>query len=214
MSDGLLMEVDDDLRKQQISAFWKKYGQWISGFAVAALIAVSAGTFYINYMDNKLTEQTANMLVLLEKPSDDTTIPSELADLAKTSPTPLKAVIQLQQAERLEQDKKLDEARNAYESVAAERRAPVILKQLATLHAVRLGLVTKQDTKKLLTMINPLTGDKSGFRGSALELQGMLYLQLGEKEKANTLFTKLSTDSTIPATLRQRALTFITYEKQ
>lgn len=206
----MMLEVNDELRAQQIKALWAKYGQWAIGLFVATVLATALGSFWHNHKNRQLEGGTDQLLALLQTESKDTA--AALGKLQTTAHAPLKAVIALQRAQRLEQDAKAAEARTAYQQIADDRSAPDMLRDLARLHTVRLGLVAKDKPETLLAQLEPLTADKSAFRPSALEMKAILLQQQNKNTEANAILRDLSTDATAPATLRQRALTLISNE--
>lgn len=208
MSD-IMLEVDDELRTQQIKALWATFGQWIIGIVVLTILATAVGSFWFSHVNSKLERDTDRLLAALQKDNADTAL---LAKLQKETTKPLNAVVGLQRAVRLEQANDLKGAIAAYQSVIEDSKAQPVLRNLATLHRVRLGLVQKENADTLLTAIAPLTRDEAAFRASALEMKGLILQSQDKNKEANDIFKALATDNAAPNTLRQRAQSLITYE--
>lgn len=212
MSD-IMLEVDDEMRSQQLKAMWARYGQWIIGLFVATVLATAIGVLWFNYINGKLEKDTDRLLNVLqqEDPSSKETM-AALSDLQKKAAAPLRTIVAMQNAQRLEQAGDIKATADTYQTIIDDRKAPKAYRQLATVHRVRLGLIQKEDADKLLGMIDPLTAEGANFRPSAMELKGVLLQQQGKKAEANAVFQALSTDVTAPNTLRLRAQTMMNYE--
>jgi hypothetical protein len=212
MSD-IMLEVDDEIRSQQLKAMWARYGQWIIGLFVATVLATAIGVLWFNYINDKLEKDTDRLLNVLqqEDPSSKETM-AALSELQKKATAPLRTIVAMQNAQRLEQAGDIKATSDTYQSIIDDRKAPKVYRQLATVHRVRLGLIEKEDASKLIGMIDPLTAEGANFRPSAMELKGVLLQQQGKKAEANAVFQALSTDVTAPNTLRLRAQTMTNYE--
>lgn len=205
----LMIDVDDALRAQQLKALWDKYGYWVAGVVVAAVLAVGAGGLWYRHLDARLTDQTNRLLTILQEESGNPDTIKSLATLDKEAEFPLKSVTGLYHAQKLEQGKDLAAAQNVYHDMISRKRLPRMVRDLARVHYVRLGLVQSQPAEKLLAAIQPATETNATFRASAMELKGLLLRQLGKKDEANKIFAALSTDSEVAGTLRRRAASLI-----
>jgi hypothetical protein len=209
----ILMEVDDAIRAQQMKALWDKYGQWIIGIVVGVVIATTVGVIWRNVLDSKLTAQTNELLAILQNEAEKSDTEKKLSALHDESNFPLKSVVDLYRAQKLEQAKDLKATQAAYKEMMTQRRLPEIIQNLARVHYVRLGILQDQKADELLDVIQPVASkDTAPFHASALEMKGLLLQQQGKNKEANEIFTKLSTDSTIPGTMRQRAKALVSYE--
>ena len=211
MSD-IMLEVDDEMRSQQLKAMWARYGQWIIGLFVVTVLATAIGVAWFNYINGKLEKDTDRLLNVLqqEDPQSKETLAS-LAELQKKATAPLRTIAAMQNAQRLEQAGDIKATTNVYQSIMDDKKAPKPYSQLATVHRVRLGLVLKEDASKLMSLIDPLTAEGSNFRASAQELKAVLLVQQGKQQEANKVLEQLSTDVTAPNTLRLRAQTMMSY---
>ncbi len=212
MSD-MLLEVDDAIRAQQMKALWDKYGQWLIGIVVGIVIATTVGVIWRNVLDSKLTAQTNELLVILQNEAEKSDTEKKLASLHEEASFPLKAVVDLYRAQKLEQAKDLKATQDAYKEMMTQRRLPQIVQNLARVHYVRLGIIQNQKPDALLEVINPVADKEAApFHSSAKEMKGLLLQQQGKHKEANAIFTALSSDSTIPGTMRQRAKALVSYE--
>lgn len=210
MSD-ILLEVDDALRAQQLKALWDKYGQWLLGLMVAVVIATAIGVTWHHYTNKALSEQTAALLAILQDEAvkgDKTS--AELAVLAKKADLPLRAVVALYHAQKLEQGGDLAAAQETYKKLAVAKSAPDIMRDLARVHYVRLGLAqTEPETDELLKMLKPVATKDGNFHASALEMKAMLLGMQGKTDEAAAIYARLVSDETAPPSIRARAKTMV-----
>lgn len=208
MSD-MLLEVDEALRAQQIKALWDKYGQWVIGFAVVLVLATIVGVVWHNHMNKIFTRDTTALLEALQSNAEDKKILAKLATLEKEASAPLKGIVSLYEAQVEERIGSLKAAKQSYESVASTRGNTKQIRELGTLHAVRVGMVLKDKPEDLLKQIEPLTEKGTTFYASASELKGLLLLRTGKTAEANAIFEELSVDTGVPTTMRARAKALI-----
>lgn len=206
MSD-MLLEVDEALRAQQIKALWDRYGQWVIGLAVLAVIGSGVAAAWHGHMNKKLEQDTTSLVAALQDGTDSKAVAAKL-DALKAA-TPLNGIVALYKAQTLEKSGDLKAARAAYQSVASHMRQPRVVKELAVLQDVRLGILSKDNPDNLLPKLDTLTGDKAPFRASALELKGLLLQQQGKTAEADKIFEALSVDMNVPGSLRLRAKALI-----
>lgn len=214
MSNEMMIDIDDAVRAQQLKAVWDKYGQWVIGIVAIIIIATAVGVFWNNMLNKQLADQTSQLLTVLQNEADNTDTAKTLNALDKEANFPLKAVVSLYRAQKLEQGKDLKAAQDAYESMIGQKRLPVMIQNLARVHYARLGIIQKQDAKKLLTVLEPVANGTAAFNASAMELKGLLLVQEGKQDEANKIFNILASSSEVPGTLRQRAKSQIRYEEK
>ncbi len=206
MSD-LMLEVDDELRSQQLKAFWTKYGQWIIGVITVTILATAIGTFWHNHLNTKLANKTDQvMAVLTDQPLSATDQYKAMTDQSRDTPNAaLGSLMELQKAQLSEQSKNLDQAAKEYESVMTASGTSHTVQDLARLNRVRVGLLRKEPSADLLKTLEPLLNDKSAFRYSAKEFQALILQSENKHDEANKILEVLSNDAGAPASLRDRA---------
>lgn len=213
MSD-MLLEVEDALRAERLKAFWQRYGQWLTMLAVLAVLLTAVGSFWFNRTNARLEAQTDQLFQTLQDGAEPAQQLATLQKLAKETQLPLKAIVLFQSAQKQEQMQKAADARNSYRSIASMTRLPAVMRDLAALQGVRLGMLGDEKSARLLRELQPIASATSPFRASALELKGLLLVKEGKIAEANKIFNNLSTDVTVPGSLRERAKAYIRPEGQ
>lgn len=200
MSD-ILLEVDEALRTQQIKALWSKYGHMVVGAALMAVVGTAIGAAWHGIANSRLEDQTRALKAAVDK-GDLDAIKAAAGDADK----PLWAVGQLYVGQKQEQAKDLKAAGATYEMLRNVSGVPDVLRDLGTVHAVRIGLLTgERNMEDLLADIDPLTKPNSGYQHSAMELKALVLQKLDRNADANAVLEQLSLDGTAPDSVRQRA---------
>lgn len=212
MSDNMLLEVEDALRAQQIKALWDKFGQWLIGAVIIIVLGTAVGVIWHGHTTSALSQQTAQLLAFLESDVDGKAAESDLAALSAKTDMPLKVIAELYRAQKLEKAKDLKGAQSVYADIAKQGGTPDIMKDLAQLHVVRIGVAMDQKAEDLLPQLDKLTADDAPFRASAMELKGLLLQKQGKNDEANAVFSALSKNDDAPPSLRNRAKALISYE--
>lgn len=203
MSD-IFREVDEDLRRDKMERLAKRYGGL--GIAVAvALVAATAGyKSWETWQVNKQQDETARLVVALSQPSQEPDkIVETLSAFAGTADAGVSTIAQLNAAGLLARSGKGAEAISVLDGVAAGA-GEASYRNLATLLSV-MQQVDNGDPALLQSRLQPLAADGNPWRYSARELQGLLAVRSGDKDKARTLFQQIADDAQAPAGIRTRA---------
>lgn len=204
--EALLREVDDAVRSDQYLGIWQKYGLYIIGAVVLALL-LFAGVLFFGHRGEGAREADSEVLVTaLDQVEAGNLAEADkrLAPLAKDGEGGAQAqALMLRAGIALEQDRP-KEALKMFEQVAAMDDIPDSISDLAELRAV----VTAYDTLKtdeVIRRLTPLAQEGEPYFGSAGEVLAMAYLDSGDTKKAGALFEKIAKDKDVPDTIRGRA---------
>lgn len=204
MSD-LLKEIDEAVRRDKTTKFWKDNGAYFFGSAVALVLFTGIFTAWNGWKLKQNTAQTNLLVSALSTP-----FPATALDLASGSLTGgHKAVARLHQAGALIQDKKIEEALSALKALRTETSSPAIWRDLATLMEVRLSFeqtTAGVQTKSLYDSLMPIL-DKSNPWQAPAQLQAAIIAAEGMDDYAGALkhLRVILQDSTLPVSLQDRA---------
>jgi hypothetical protein len=204
--DGLLREVEEELRRERLEKIWKQYGTYI----VAAAGVIVLGVLGFKYWENHLivTAQEAGaryeeaMLLVNEKKFGSAQ--KEFEKIAVDGAGGYRALAQLQLAGVLNKDGKKAEALDTYEALGKDNAADPMLRQFAQLQAAGLR-VGAADFTEIENRLNPLMADDSPWRYSARELLGLAAFKAGKTTEARAILTPLLVDQATPEGITERA---------
>lgn len=206
MSD-LLKEIDEAVRRDKTEKFWKENGAYFLGGAVLLVLFTGIFTAWNGW---KLKQNTAQTNLLVSAMS--TPFPATALDLAAGSlKGGHKALARLHQASALLQDKKTEDAMAALKQVQADSSAPSIWRDLATLMAARMSFdesAGEEQARALYDSLAPLLDKDNPWQAPA-RMQAAIIAADGMKDYATALkqLNIVLQDSTLPATLQERART-------
>lgn len=211
----IFQEVDEDLRRDQATVYWKKYGK----FAVAGLVCivvVTAGS--VGWKEYRLrqqvqySEQFSSALALIQD-KKDTDATNVLAMLAKDANIGYATLARFREAALSAQKGDSAAAAAIYDALASDSSVDPLYAGLATLYYV-LHQVQTGDPEALSKRLEPLLAEDNAWRHSAIELTGLLALRQGDATKAEADYTRLADDTTTPTGIRARAAEMLRALKQ
>ncbi len=200
MSD-MMHEIDDELRQEKLSLFWKENAGWIIGGIILAIVMTGALTYWRNYQAGKDIAATQQLLTAVNEENQ-----LALEAMATMGGDMHSAFAGLIAAGRYAREGDVEKAVTLYDQVAATRGADQLYRDLATLLSTGHKL-DREDPAVLHKALEPLT-KKSIWRFSALEMQALLYAREGRMKEAVKSLTEITVNAQAPADLRQRAQTF------
>lgn len=204
--DSFIREVNEELRSERMRAVWRRFGPILIGGALALIIGTAGYVGYEYWRNSKAEASGDKFLAALELVSQNkndealTALKTLEAEGAGSYPV----LAQLRGATLLEQNKDLTGAVSAFDTVAADNKAPVALRDIAKLRAAYI-LVDNGSYDDVAKRAETLSADGNPMRGSAREVLGLAAYKAGRTDDALKLFQQNADDAAIPANLRQRA---------
>lgn len=207
MSDihSLLHEIDEDLHKQKLEAFWQKYGLAILVAALAIILATASYTGWTTWHEHKNQKATEGLIRILM--SEDTASAKRIEALqsfAQKKPETAQAVLsRFEAAHEALKAGKAEEAIKIYDALWQDQKVEADFRELANFYSVQ-AQMDHGDPAKLIARLEPYFAD-GAWKASEKEYAAHLALKSGDKDKAKDLFAQLSQSSTAPFTIKQRA---------
>lgn len=198
-------EVEEDLRRDQAAAIWKKYGNLIVGAALVLVLAVAADWGWKEYSIRKQLQASADFL----SAAATTDLAQREAALAKivADGGSYGVLARFRLAETAVQGGDKAKARGILMEIAKDQGADKALRDLATIQAALLELEIGKP-ESAADLVKDLTKEGEAYRLSALEITGLAAMAAGDKEKAKTNFetVKKAAEETAPGSgFAQRA---------
>lgn len=203
--DGLMSEIESDLREDELKRIWKRHGTTFVTIAVIFLIAVAGYEGWRAY-DARQHAQTAALYeeaiaAAAEKNIEDAK--TKFAEVVQVGRQPYASLARLTDAGVRLQQGDTAGAIALYTALAADASADVLFRDMAVILKA-LHTVDTEDAKKLEGELAPLTKD-STFKHSAIELTALLAARQGDTARAAQLAQSLVDDDATPQGMRGRA---------
>ncbi|NCU12617.1 MAG: tetratricopeptide repeat protein [Sphingomonadaceae bacterium] len=203
--DVFLREVDDALREEQVLNTFKRYGKPV-GAAVAAALLALGGYLYWDHTDKLAKAGYSERLVMALDRIEAGQIAEAERDLeaiAKEAKDGPRAVALMQLAAIAAQKGDTAGAAKRFADIAADKDVPQVYRDLATVREVTIRFDTMKP-EEVVTKLKPIAVPGNAYFGSAGELLGMAYLEMGKPQDAGKLFAEIGKDEKVPGTLRAR----------
>lgn len=206
-NEAFLREVDDELRRSEMAAFWKKWGRWLIGGTVGGL-ALFGGWLY--WQDQQRiasgveSEKVSTALDDAVAGNRDGAV-KKLDEVAQSSDTGYSAAARLAKAAVLVDKGDVKAAAAVYASVAADTKLDKPWRDLALMRQT----LVEFDTLKPQTVIErlkPMAVRGNPWLGSAGEMVAASYVALGKQSLAAAIYSDIARDEQVPETIRSRAV--------
>lgn len=208
MSD-VFREVDEEVRRDQATEFWKKHGGKF--FAVAVVIVAAVGGW--RYYEHRTFQQNAALggtfeLAVTEanagKPEAVKALESLAEQKSGTYPALAKFRLATELARAAKDDAGLANAVSAFDALGKDNSLPADWREVAQLRAAFL-LVDKGPFEEVEKRLSPLATGTNQFRHSAREGIALAAFSAGKFDKALDALQAIILDAEAPQTMRQRA---------
>ena len=181
-------EVEEDLRRDQALAFWKKYGNTVIAAALVLVLAVAAQWGWREYSTRKQLQASADFLSAAAT-SDVAQREAALGKLVTDGVT-YAVLARFRLAETAIEAGDKAKARNILTEIGKDANADKALRDLAVIQSALLELEIGKP-ENATDMVKDLTKEGEAYRLSALEITGLAQLAAGDKEKAKATFGDL-----------------------
>ena len=204
--EAFLREVDEELRRDQLTSVWTRYG-WGIVAAVLLALAAFAGVLYWRHHQTEQAGVEGEQLqagfdALVAKP---TVVPPQLAALTNSRIEGHRVTARFLQADQLLLKQDLKDAAAIFAGVAADTAVAQPFRDLALIRQTS----AEYDTLKpdvVVSRLSPLAVAGNPWFGSAGELVAAAYLRMNRTDQARQLFSGIARDDKVPESIRQRAV--------
>ncbi len=205
--EGLMSEIESDIREEELSKIWKQYSGAMVVFAIALVLGVVGFQFYRQYE----TRERGDIALAYDKAAKH--LDSGEPDAALKDFAALKGrrfaggytvLSRLGEAAALLQKKDDAGAVKIYSEIAADSSIDPAFRDLATVLRAVHSLDTA-DPKALEAALAPVTASDNPFSFSALEMSALIAAKQGNTKQAYDLLQRILGDPAAPAGVRQRA---------
>jgi hypothetical protein len=204
---AFLREVDEEFRRDQLTAFWTRWGKVLIGALVVLLLAFAGWLYWQHRQTEAAGAEGERMQAAFDQLAGGQIAQAQpaLADLATSKSDGYRATAIFSEADILLQKNDLAGAAAKFATVAEDAGMAQPLRDLALIRQTSAEYDTLRP-QVVVERMRPLTVPGSAFLGSAGELMAVAQIRLGQGKEAGALFGRIARDENVPATLRQRAV--------
>lgn len=198
-SEHFIREVDEELRRAQLKALWDRFAPLIIGVCLA-VVAVTAGyRGYLWWQERQAAQAGDRYMAALTALEAGNAADGEaqLNAIAEdgTGAYPVLARLRLAGAKAAAGQR--EEARAAYDSLAADAAAPQPLRDLSRIRAA-LTALDLRDYSGAAERAEPLNIAGNPWRHAAREVLGTAAYASGDLERARGIFEEIQQDAETP----------------
>lgn len=206
-NDSFYREVDEELRKDQLTNIWKRYGLLIGGGFLLLLAAIAGYLWWQQRQVAEAGERGERLVAAFEDvqrgKSKEATV--KLNQLAAEDAEGIVAAALLTKADLAIQDNNLPAAAAAFKQVADNAQFAEPYRQLALIRQTTIEF-DRVAPAEVIRRLEPLAVAGGPWFGSAGELVAIAHLKAGQPARAAPIFAALAKDEKLPSSLRSRAV--------
>lgn len=206
-NDGetFLKEVDEELRKEQVSNFVTRYGWWLVGAAILLLAAVGG---WLWWQQRQQAEAGAQGEALIEaltsmEAGNRRAAAPKLAELAESDVEGYRAAALFARANSETAAGNAPAAIATLRSIAGNEGFDPIYREAALVRQTALEFDTLRP-QAVVQRLRPLIRPGSAWLGSAGEMVGVAYLKMRRPDLAGPVFAQVARDRAVPDSIRNR----------
>ena len=206
-NEAFYREVDEELRREQISSVWQRYSWLIIGGVILLLAAIGGAIYWQHRQEVAAGEQGEALVKTFEEIQagrGKQAVP-ELDRLAKEGNEGYQAAALLTKADLAVQAGDDAAAAATYKSVAENDDFAKPYRDLALIRQTAVEF-DKLQPSVIVQRLQPLAQAGNPWFGSAGEMVALAHLKQGKPELAAPIFAAMAKDQQLPASLRSRAV--------
>ncbi len=204
---AFLREVDEELRRDQATALWRRYGIAAIGAIILALVAFGGWLWWQQRQVDRAGEQGIEFSKALDDLSASKTgeAGTKLATLATEGTPGYAALARFTQADILLQKDDLKGAAAKFAEVASNADIAQPIRDLALLRQT-LAEYDNLQPQVVIDRLRPLAVKDNAWFGTAGEMTAVAHLRMGRRDLAGRMFGEIARTDGVPESIRQRAV--------
>ncbi len=206
-NEAFYREVDEELRREQLTKGWQRYGKLVIAGAILLLAAIG-GVIYWQHRQEVAAEQHAEALTdtlrQVQSGQAKAALP-KLDKLAAEGGPGYRATALLAKANIALESGDQKTALAALEAVSKDETIAEPFRDLALVRRTAIEFDTLQPND-VIARLKPLAVAGNPWFGTAGEMVALAHLKEGQQKEAAPIFAALAKDPTVPQSIRNRAL--------
>jgi hypothetical protein len=200
----IFQEVEEDVRKERLEKWWKKYGDFVIAGVSVIVIAVAGWKLWQHYQEQQRLKASSEYMSALQisAAGQNDLAAQAYAQIAKKAPSGYATVAELAQADELLASGKVNEAVALYMKLAGKDNSG--LGSVARIRAAWAQADTIS-TAELRTLLAPVNDSKSSWRFMAQEILAYRDYRDGKSQQAMKEFQTLASATDAPSSIRARS---------
>ena len=207
INETFLREVDENLRRDQLSDFAKRHGRWLIAGVILFLAASGGWIYWQQYQVQRSEKQVEELAQVYTDIGNNkvSAAPQKLDALSESGKKGVRAsALFARAALALQQnDHKLAIAK--YKEIASESGLPQTSRDAALIRQTALEFDNIKP-EEVIARLAPLAKPGNPWFASAGEMTGMALVKQGKKQEAGRLFATIAKDKTVPEGNRARSV--------
>lgn len=206
-NQAFLREVDEELRRDQLLSFSRRYGKLVVAAVVVGLLLFAGYLFWRNHRHEVAGQEGERLQTAIDalQAGNAAAAAEPLGELATSSNNGHRALALFFQADLSLQRNDLKGAAAKFAAVAQDQDLSPAFRDLAVVRQTS----AEYDTLKpqaVIDRLRPIAVPANAYFGSAGEMLAAAYLGAGNRAEAGRLFGEIARTESVPATIRQRAV--------
>jgi hypothetical protein len=205
-NDAFFREVDEELRRDQLTSFGMRYGRIVLIVVVLALAALGGFLYWQHHRARQAGLDSEALSGALADYGQGKTGPAKarLDQLAQSPRDVYRASARLTAAAAAAERNDTKAAVQQFAAVAADGDAPAPFRDLALIRQTALEFDTLPPAQ-VIARLAPLAVAGNPWFGSAGEMVAVSHLKLNQPKQAAPIFAAIARDESAPETLRSRS---------
>ena len=206
-NETFLREVDENLRRDRLRDFGKKYGV-VLAVGVALFLIASGGFIWWQQHRLERSESQVEQIAEIYKnvgAGAAGTAPAQLDALSNSGSKAVRATAMFTRAALAVQQNDVKLATAKFREIAEDSSLPQPYRDAALLRQTALEFDQLQP-QQVVSRLAPLAKPGEPWFGSAGEMTAMALIKQGQKSQAAQLFAAIAKDKTVPDSIRERAV--------
>ena len=206
-NETFLREVDENLRRDRMHEFGKRYGGWVVG-AVVLFLALSGGFIYWKHLREQRSQEQVERFAQTIRDigtGNMAAAPQQLDEISGSSSKAVRATALFTRAALALQQSDVKLAIAKYREIAEDDSLPAPYRDAGLIRQTALEFDSLQP-QQVITRLQPLTKPGDPWFGSAGEMTAIAHLKQGQRAQAGQLFAAIAKDTGVPDSMRERAV--------